>query len=322
MALREKTFVTPWGWEVPTTAHPAWHYTNLKGLDVTGMHYADAAEVPCPNHMVEGYPAGFGWGAVPMVAEVVTGELDVVHDGAAGVVQRPMRVLDVPAGATLVLRERLTGSGWQAPVLKLNIGAGATVLHAVVQDLARDAVLTGSAWVAVADDAHYTCVVRQRGGKVARVERVIEAGARAHVTSHALHETGNGQLHDHTVHVRHLDVSTQSHVVQRNVLRGGTSVFGGKFFVHQRAQQTNAYMHCHNLILGPDARAHQKPELEIYADDVKCSHGAVTGGLNAAQVEYLRMRGFNDVAAREILTAAFVESWVEALPEELKGAFV
>jgi Fe-S cluster assembly protein SufD len=114
-------------------------------------------------------------------------------------------------------------------------------------------------------------------------------------------------------------VGTQSHVLQRNVLRGGTSVFGGKFLVCQPAQQTSAYMHCHNLLLEADAKAHQKPELEIYADDVKCSHGAVTGGMVPEQVEYLRMRGMSDQAARALLTEAFIANWYDAVEPELKA---
>jgi Fe-S cluster assembly protein SufD len=88
-------------------------------------------------------------------------------------------------------------------------------------------------------------------------------------------------------------------------------VFNGKVIVHPDAQKTDARQSNKNLLLSSDAEADTKPELEIYADDVKCSHGATVGQLDADAVFYLRSRGINEAAARNLLTLAFAREIIE-----------
>ena len=85
----------------------------------------------------------------------------------------------------------------------------------------------------------------------------------------------------------------------------GHAVFSGKIFVHKDAQRTNAYQKNDNLLLSDDAEIDAKPELEIYADDVKCSHGATCGDLDPLGLFYLRSRGLDEAQARSMLTFAF-----------------
>ena len=95
-----------------------------------------------------------------------------------------------------------------------------------------------------------------------------------------------------------------------------TGVFNGKVFVARTAQQTNAYQQSQGVVLSPDARHFSKPELEIYADDVKCSHGSTTGAIDWEALFYLRARGISYEDARALLLYAFAHDVVEELEDE------
>jgi Fe-S cluster assembly protein SufD len=91
-------------------------------------------------------------------------------------------------------------------------------------------------------------------------------------------------------------------------------VFNGKIFVHAHAQQTDSSQSSRNLLLGSRAQVDTKPQLEIFADDVKCAHGATVGRLDDEAVFYLRSRGLPDAAARNLLTYAFGAEIIDRIP--------
>jgi Fe-S cluster assembly protein SufD len=116
---------------------------------------------------------------------------------------------------------------------------------------------------------------------------------------------GSRHLDTH-LHVDHLAVGTRSLQDYRGIAAGrGRAVFNGKAIVHPGAQQSQARQTSRNLLLTPGAEIDTKPELEIYADDVQCSHGATTGQLDPAALFYLRSRGLGEHEARSALTRAF-----------------
>ncbi len=101
-----------------------------------------------------------------------------------------------------------------------------------------------------------------------------------------------------------------------------SAVFNGKVFVRQDAQKTNAFQNNGNILLSRDARVNSKPELEIYADDVKCSHGSTTGRLNEEALFYLRARGLGKHSARRLLIAAFASDVLESIDNKSVRAMV
>ena len=112
--------------------------------------------------------------------------------------------------------------------------------------------------------------------------------------------------------IDHLQPHGTSNEYYKGVLDGhGRCVFNGKVIVHPDAQRTDARQSNKNLLLSADAEADTKPELEIYADDVKCSHGATVGQLDADAVFYLRSRGVDEETARNLLTVAFAREIIE-----------
>ena len=103
----------------------------------------------------------------------------------------------------------------------------------------------------------------------------------------------------------------------------GTGVFNGKIMVRQDAQKTNAYQTNTNILLSNEATINSKPQLEIFADDVKCSHGATTGQINPDEVFYLRSRGISETEAKKLLLSAFAHEIIdEVANEELKKLLI
>ncbi|WP_292938335.1 Fe-S cluster assembly protein SufD [Noviherbaspirillum sp.] len=124
-----------------------------------------------------------------------------------------------------------------------------------------------------------------------------------------------GQQHvDHHTRIDHRQPNGTSREHYRGVLDGQShAVFNGKVVVQPGAQKTNAYQANHNLLLSRDAEIDTKPELEIYADDVKCNHGATVGQLDETQLFYLRSRGIDEVVARSLLVHAFAHDVIERI---------
>jgi Fe-S cluster assembly protein SufD len=131
--------------------------------------------------------------------------------------------------------------------------------------------------------------------------------------------TGKELIDNHTV-IDHLVPHCESHELYKGVVyQQSKGVFNGKVFVRPDAQKTNAFQQNANIVMSEQASMNSKPELEIYADDVKCSHGSTTGQLDREALFYLQCRGLNYVAAKQMLVHAFVGEVVDRLPSlELK----
>lgn len=124
----------------------------------------------------------------------------------------------------------------------------------------------------------------------------------------------NQHVDNHTL-VDHRVAHCESNELYKGVVADrGKAVFNGKVYVRQDAQKTNAYQNNANIVLSDDASVFTKPELEIYADDVKCSHGTTTGQLDEAALFYLKSRGIGDENARRLLTTAFTSAVLEKIP--------
>lgn len=126
----------------------------------------------------------------------------------------------------------------------------------------------------------------------------------------------DGQQHvDNHTRVNHAKPHTQSYELYKGILAGeATGVFNGRIYVRSEAQKTHAFQANNNLLLTDQATIHTKPQLEIWADDVKCSHGATTGQLDEAQLFYLGTRGIPADIARHILLNAFASDVIDRVP--------
>lgn len=127
---------------------------------------------------------------------------------------------------------------------------------------------------------------------------------------------GNQHVDNHTV-VDHKVANCESNELYKGVIDGkATAVFNGKVFVRKDAQKINAFQSNGNVLLSDDATINSKPELEIYADDVKCSHGSTTGQLDEEAIFYLRARGLSEASARQLMVGAFIEDVIQKIENE------
>jgi Fe-S cluster assembly protein SufD len=123
---------------------------------------------------------------------------------------------------------------------------------------------------------------------------------------YGLYLAGGTQLTDNHTIVNHLFPNCQSNELYKGVLLDeARGVFSGRIYVHQDAQKTNAFQQNNNILLSNKATVDSKPQLEIFADDVKCSHGSTVGSLNKEALFYLQSRGIGEIAARNLLVRAF-----------------
>ncbi len=155
-------------------------------------------------------------------------------------------------------------------------------------------------------------------GRLTRNECIIEFtgdDAIAHVAGAAL---GDGDfVHDDTVFITHDAVNCESRQVFKKVLRNGaTGVFQGKILVKPGAQKTDGYQKSQSLLLDGDSQFLAKPELEIYADDVACSHGSTSGAIDEDALFYLRARGVPHNMATDLMTLAFLAEAVEEIEDD------
>ncbi len=256
-----------------------------------------------------------------LAAATATRRTDIFIDGAvaepvhirrmagAGASASRVRVVLAP-GASLTLIESFEGEAgsFAADVTECEIGAGASLTRYVLQLAEETAVVGGLCGVTAAKEARFEQALLAFGGKLARIETRIDAeGAGAALSLKSVSLVSGERHADVTTHVAHTapgGVTTQRH---KSALRDrARSVFQGKFLVARGAQKTDARMTANALLLTEGAEVNHKPELEIYADDVACAHGATAGALDAEALFYLRQRGLSEAAARALLVEAFL----------------
>ncbi len=243
-----------------------------------------------------------------------------VGDVAPGMIHPRVRIR-LGDGAALELIESHVGLG-PGPVLtnlvlETELGTGARLTHDRLQTMAAEATSIGRIEARLAAEARYRQTTVVAGGALVRNEseiRIQGSGVECLLAGVAM-PLGREQVDTlvrmhHEAPCSHSDQSFRSIVDER-----AHSAFAGKILVHPGAQGTNAYQKSDNLLLSEEGEVDTKPELEIYADDVKCSHGATCGDLDPAALFYLRARGLAPEAARALLTWAFAAELVERLAE-------
>jgi Fe-S cluster assembly protein SufD len=198
-------------------------------------------------------------------------------------------------------------------VNRIVVGRGAKLRHDRLQLGEVAGSLIGRTTYHILSDARLTQSLATLGGGLVRNETLaLVDGSGIELQLNGLYLTRGRQHVDNTIRVDHARPGSVSDQFYKGVLDGeARAVFAGKIVVRRDAQKTNAYQANNNLLLSPDVEIDTKPELEIFADDVKCSHGATSGELDERELFYLRSRGLDPDTARSMLTFAFAGEVLE-----------
>ncbi|MFT8419097.1 MAG: Fe-S cluster assembly protein SufD [Acetobacter sp.] len=262
-------------------------------------------------------PAGVDAGHVLLISlGVAEGEPVSFHPRHTIAVENAahLRLICVQAGQ---------GAYFHNPVMDLVVEDGATLEHVTVQTEGAQAISLGTLYAHVGHQSVYDSFVLGLGGLLVRHEvHARLAATRAVVHVNGAQRLARQQVGDITSVITHAASDCTSRQTVRNVLDGhARGVFQGKVLVERIAQKTDGYQMNQALLLSPDAEIDAKPELEIYADDVRCSHGATVGALDDEQLFYLRSRGIPEHEARQILIDAFLDEAIALVGDATAQTF-
>ena len=256
------------------------------------------------------------------VADNVTFETPVrvyyLSTGGEGATANLRGYICVGANSRLTVLESWSGTEagyFNNGVTELHAADNAQVEHVKFQDEHTGAFHVGALHATMGRDARVAHHSLALGGRIARNNlRAHLNGTGIEAVLNGLYLPRAGQLIDHHMVVNHAHPHCDSHEYFNGILDDDArAVFHGRIHVHKGADKTDAKQTNKNLLLSDNATVNTKPQLEIYADDVKCTHGATIGQMNAEQIFYLRARGLDEEAARQLIMHAFAGEIVERI---------
>ena len=224
---------------------------------------------------------------------------------------QPRNLLVLESGAKAQLIERYESSGesvyFYNAVSEITLEENAILQHYRLQQESRKAYHLQQSFLAQAAHSQYRSTYLALGGKWARHNLDVSFQAEgAECETNGLYLVGDKQLSDQHLDVKHSRPRNASRHNYKGILHGsGRAVFDGRILVDRDAQQTDAHLSNKNLLLSRNAEIDTKPQLEIYADDVKCSHGTTVGQLEPEQLFYMRSRGIDTITAMKMLCLGF-----------------
>jgi Fe-S cluster assembly protein SufD len=247
---------------------------------------------------------------------------------APGVMAQPRVLVVAEPRSRVTVVERYVGFTSEAyftnVVTEIVAGEGAAVDHYVVQEQGHSAFHVATVHAALDHDSAYSTCGLAFGGQLARTTLTLEfRGEGARGALRGLY-TVAGQRHiDNHVTVDHAAPRCSSRQLYKGVLDGSArAVFNGRIIVRPGAQKTDANQTNKHLLLSDQVEVDSKPQLEIFADDVKCTHGAAEGQLAPEALFYLRSRGLSEAAARALLVYGFAREVVDRIEVETLQAYV
>jgi len=258
--------------------------------------------------------ASFTDGARVRVADGVCFETPIrvyyLSTGSDGATANIRNHITLGANSKATILESWTGADaayFNNVITELSVGDNALLEHVKFQDESTAAFHVAGLHATMGRDsrvAHHSIAL---GGRIARNNiRARLAGTGIEAVLNGLYLPRGKQLIDHHMVVDHLQPHCDSHEYFNGILDDhARAVFHGRIHVHKGADKTDAKQTNKNLLLSDNATVNTKPQLEIYADDVKCTHGATIGQMNAEQIFYLRARGLDEEAARRMIMHAF-----------------
>jgi Fe-S cluster assembly protein SufD len=234
----------------------------------------------------------------------------------------PRHLIRLGAGTKLTLLESAIGGSAQYlhnPVFEIDLAEGAVLTHGRAQQEGEGAFHLSMIHARIAADARYDTMAVSAGARLTRMEiHAALTGPKASCHMNSAQLAAGRAVVDTTTALDHAAPDCASRQTCKTVLAGqARGVFQGKILVWREAQKTDGYQMNQALLLSEEAEMDSKPQLEIYADDVKCSHGATIGALDADSLFYLRSRGVPADQARSMLVQAFLHEAFEGLEDDV-----
>ena len=326
---------------------------RLKLVFVDGVFDADASDALALDHVeisllqdapawaAEGYGALEARGQSPVARPFAAKNTALAQEGVLlrvmGAAPKPIHLIYVhksttsdpilhhyiklDAGADLTLLESGPAGARFNKVLEVDLGEDARFHHIRAQGRDHERRAVTHIFARLSARALFKSFTLTANGALTRNEAVLWVDgddAFAHVAGAALGDGAHQPFHhDDTVFITHGALRGESRQVFKKVLKNGAvGVFQGKILVQQGAQKTDGYQISQSLLLDDDAQFLAKPELEIYADDVKCSHGSTTGAIDETALFYLRSRGVPTPEATALLVLSFLADAIEEIEDE------
>ncbi|MBW4581333.1 MAG: Fe-S cluster assembly protein SufD [Tildeniella nuda ZEHNDER 1965/U140] len=235
-------------------------------------------------------------------------------------IAHPRCIVIAESGSKLTLVEEYVtlydGAYFANPVTEIWVGENAEVNHTRIQRDSAEAFHIGKTAVSQARDSRYTCNAVSLGAKLSRHNlEVHHTGEQTETTLHGLTIINGEQVADTHSTIAYTHPHGSSNQIHKCIVDDRAhAIFNGKVYVPKAAQLTDAKQLSSNLLLSPKARVDTKPQLEITADNVKCTHGATVSQLDSDEVFYLQSRGIDEDSARKLLTYAFAYEVIREIP--------
>ncbi len=248
--------------------------------------------------------------------------LNLATESGTEFVAHPRTFLAVGRGAKMTVVEEYVGPSagtyFNNVYTEALVGENATLTHRKVQSESPDAYHINRTAIGLTDGSTYDSTTVATGAKFSRFDAHSHGdGEEIDCTLDGLAALHGEQVSDTHTTMDHRQPNAGSHQLHKMILDDRAhSVFNGKIFVQQDAQKIDAYQLNRTLLLSDRAKVNTKPQLEIFADDVSCTHGATIGQLEEEQMFYLRSRGLDEAEARELLIYAFAAEIIETIEIE------
>jgi Fe-S cluster assembly protein SufD len=338
--LRERAFARFAEVGFPSTHDEEWRFTNVSPIvrssfPVTGAdrqlsypdpvqeltlaeaephlaHYAAVDQNPF-TALNTAFLTGAAMLRVPAGA-VIEKPIQILYDAQEGTAAHPRTLILVGANAQCTIVETYQGAGayFTNAVTEIVLGENAVVDHYKVQRESGQAFHVATMQVQVGRSANFSSHSISLGGALVRNDANAVLSEGSHATINGLYiVNGSQHVDNHTV-IDHAKPHGTSHELYKGILDGtANAVFNGRIIVRKDAQKTDSKQTNKNLVLSDNAVIHTKPELQIHADDVRCTHGATIGQLDAESMFYLQSRGIGKSEARALLTHAFAQDIID-----------
>lgn len=306
------------------------HLSSAAGLEIVDMEDAgDRVLLPQEKSANSGRPlaalnTAFTAGGIRIQVAADTAVDTPLHlifaaSGQPSIAQQPRVTIKLKSGARLAIVQHFIGAGsstsWTNAVTRITQERRSSLRLYRLQDHADTQLHTELLTGQLAADSALELGYVDLGGALVRNDIQIDLAAPgARCDLFGLFVANEGQHVDNHIRIDHSAPRTVSQEAFKSIIGDrGRGVFNGKVVVHKNAQKIDAQQSSDNLLLSERGEIDTKPELEIYADDVKCTHGATVGQLDEEQLFYLRARGIDDETARGLLTFAFANEILRRL---------